>query len=153
LLIKFRHGEGTVVFTSFHHSRNQTPTVRKMLEYLALAPLNARNEARIHEMMRQSNFTLDNLRPLLLHAGEASQHSHAHAGGGLQVALGFEHVGAKIKLTLRAPNGNVIEHEGEGLYLIEVPDAERGVWQCTITPIELPGRSLPMIHAMGRMKS
>jgi hypothetical protein len=153
LLVKFRHGEGTVIFTSFHHSRNETPTVRKMLEYLALAPLNARNEARIHEMMRRSDFTPDDLRPLLLHAGKAMRQTYHHTGGGIQVALGFEHVGAKIKLTLRAPNGNTIEHEGEGLYLIEVPNAERGAWQCTITPIELPGRSLPMLNAIGRMKS
>jgi hypothetical protein len=153
LLVKFRHGEGTVIFTSFHHSRNETPTVRKMLEYLALAPLNARNEARIHEMMRLSNFTPDDLRPLLLHAGQAERHTHHHAGGGMQIALGFEHVGAKIKLTLRAPNGSLIEHEGHGLYLIEIPEAERGDWQCTITPIELPQRSLPMINAIGRMKS
>jgi hypothetical protein len=153
LLVKFRHGQGTVIFTSFHHSRNETPTVRKMLEYLAIAPLNARSEARLHALMRQSEFTPDDLRPLLLHTGEAAQNTYEHTGGGLQIALGFEHVGAKIKLTLRAPNGQIIEHEDQGVYLIEVPSAAAGSWQYTITPVELPQRSLPMINAIGRTRS
>jgi len=153
LLVKFRHGQGTVIFTSFHHSRNETPIVRKMLEYLAIAPLNARSEARIHALMRQSDFTPDDLRPLLLQAGEPAKSSYEHTGGGLQIALGFEHVGAKVKLTLHAPNGQTIEHEDQGLYLIEIPNAASGTWQYTIAPIALPQRTLPMINAIGRTKS
>ena len=62
-------------------------------------------------------------------------------------------IGAKIKLTLRAPNGQTIEHTDQGVYLIEVPSAAAGVWQYTITPVELPQRALPMINAIGRTKS
>ena len=152
LLVKFRHGQGTVIFTSFHHSRNETPIVRKMLEYLAIAPLNARNEARIHEMMRRSNFAANDLRPLLLQAGQPAKNTYEHPGGGLQIAIGFEHVGAKIKLTMRAPDGQTIEYEDQSLYLIEVPEAAAGAWHYTITPIDLPQRSLPMINAIGRTK-
>jgi len=75
-----------------------------------------------------------------------------HQGGGLQIALGFEHAGAKLKLTLRSPGGQTIEHVDHGLYLIEIPKAEAGLWRYTITPIELPYANFPMIVAVGAAK-
>ena len=75
-----------------------------------------------------------------------------HEGGGLQIALGFENQGAKLKLTLRSPSGPTVEYEDQGLYLIEVPKAEAGVWQYTVTPIELPHANFPILVAVGKAK-
>src|SRR5262249_43475696 len=47
LLVKFRIQKGTVFFTSFHHSKNDTQIVQKLLEFLVFASVNARSEARV----------------------------------------------------------------------------------------------------------
>ena len=152
LVVKFRFHQGTVIFTSFHHTQNESAAVRKMLEYLAFSTLTARSEARVQALMRSSDFGPDALRPILVRAGQTTEQTCDHPGGGLQIALGFEHEGAKLKLTLRAPDGQSIEHSEQGLFLVEVPNAARGVWQYSISPLELPHRTFPVIAAVGRTR-
>jgi hypothetical protein len=65
----------------------------------------------------------------------------------LQIALGFEHAGAKLKLTVRAPNGQVIEHQDESVYQIDIPAADPGAWRWTVTPIALPHDHFPVVVA------
>ena len=153
LMVKFRVKKGTVIFTSFHNSTNDSEMVRKALEYLVFSSLSARSEARVRELTQRSGFAAQEIRPFLLSANRATEATHEHQGGGLQIALGFEHVGAKLKLTLRSPSGQTIEHEDQGLYLVELPDAEKGVWRYTITPVELPHASFLIVVAVGTLKS
>ncbi len=153
LLVKFRAQRGTVIFTSFHHSKNDSEIVRKLLDYLVFASVNAKSEARLRELMERYDFAPQDLRPVVLNADQKAQATHQHAGGGLQIALGFHQQGAKLKLTLREPTGQVIEHEDEGIYLIEVPKAPPGVWQYTVTPVELPHANFPIVVAVGTLKS
>jgi hypothetical protein len=153
LLVKFRVQKGTVIFTSFHHSKNDSQIVQKLLEFLVFASVNARSEARVKELMQHSQFALDEMRPVLLSADNKFEATYHHTGGGLQIALGFENLGAKLKLTLRSPGGQIIEHEDQGLYLIELPKAESGAWRYTVTPIELPYANFPIVVAVGGVKS
>ena len=152
LLVKFRAKRGTVIFTSFHNSRNDSEIVRKVLEYLVFSSINARSEARVKELMQRSQFTPQDLRPLGLSAGKPADAVYKHTGGGLQIALGFENLGAKLKLSLRSPAGKTIEHEDQGLYLVEVPNAEPGEWSYRVTPVELPYDNFPIIVGVGRLK-
>jgi hypothetical protein len=153
LLVKFRAGKGTVIFTSFHHSKNDSAIVQKLLEYLVFSSVSARSEARVKELMLRSQFAAEDLRPAFVSADRKAEGTCRHEGGGLQVALGFENEGAKLKLTLRSPSGQTIEHEDQGLYLIEIPQAEAGVWRYTVTPIELPNANFPILIAVGKAKS
>jgi hypothetical protein len=153
LMVKFRVKRGTVIFTSFHNSRNDSEIVKKVLEFLVFSSVNARSEARLKELMQQSQFTPQDLHPVLVSADKPVQAIHHHKGGGLQIALGFENLGAKLKLTLHSPSGRQIEHEDQGLYLIEVPNAEPGAWRYTVTPIELPYPNFPIVVAVGLMKT
>jgi hypothetical protein len=84
---------------------------------------------------------------------DALEGKHEHAGGTLRIALGFEHAGAKLKLTLRSPAGRAIEHADQGLYLIEVPNAAPGAWSYAVTPLDLPHPNFPLIVAVGTAKS
>jgi hypothetical protein len=152
LMVKFRVKRGTVIFTSFHNSRNDSEIVKKVLEFLVFSSINARSEARLKELMQQSQFTPQDLHPLLVSAENPVQAIHKHKGGGLQIALGFENLGAKLKLTLHSPSGRTIEHEDQGLYLIEVPKAEPGPWRYTVTPLEVPYPNFPIVVAVGLMK-
>ncbi len=153
LLVKFRAGKGTVIFTSFHHSRNDNAIVQKLLEYLVFSSVSARSEARVKELMLRSQFAAEDLRPAFVSADRKAEGSCRHEGETLQIALGFENQGAKLKLTLRSPSGKIVEHEDQGLYLIEIPQAEAGVWQYTVTPSELPHANFPILIAVGKPKN
>lgn len=153
LLVKFRCQKGTVIFTSFHHTKNDSEVVKKMLDYLIFASVNARSEARVNDMMQRSRFAAKDLRPAVLTAGKPTNATHDHRGGDMQIALGFENLGARLKLTLRSPSGQVLSHEDQGLYVIEIPAAEPGLWRYTVTPIELPYRDFPIVVAVGTPKS
>src|SRR5207253_610917 len=50
LLVKFRVQKGTVIFTSFHHAKNDGAIVRKLLDYLIFTTVNARSETRVKEL-------------------------------------------------------------------------------------------------------
>jgi hypothetical protein len=152
LLVKFAFKRGQVIFTSFHHPKNDRDIVHKLVDYLVFASVNARSEARVRELMARYRFAPSDLRPLLLAPGRNMEGVFQHAGGDLQVALGLENEGAKLKLTLHAPTGQVIEHEDQGIYLIEVPAAPSGGWRFTITPVELPHGNFPILLAVGAMK-
>jgi hypothetical protein len=152
LLVKFRVGKGTVIFTSFHHSNNDNGIVQKLLEYLVFSSVSARSEARVKELMLRSQFAAEDLRPAFVSMDRKAEGICRHEGGTLQIALGFENLGAKLKLTLRSPAGKTVEHEDQGLYLIEVPQAEAGVWQYTVTPTELPHPNFPILVAVGKAK-
>lgn len=153
LLVKFRAGKGTVVFTSFHHSKNDGAIVQKLLEYLVFSSVAARSEARVKELMLRSQFAAEDLRPAFVSPGKNAEGTCRHQGGALQIALGFENQGAKLKLTLRSPSGKMVEHEDQGLYLIELPNAEAGVWHYTVTPIEVPNANFAILVAVGKPKS
>ena len=45
LLVKFRAGKGSVIFTSFHHSKNDSAIVQKLLEYLVFSSVSPQRGA------------------------------------------------------------------------------------------------------------
>lgn len=152
LLVKFPFQKGTVIFTSFHHVKNDSEIVRKLLEYLVFASVNARSENRVKEILKNSAIAAHDMRPALLR-DETIEGTFHHAGGCLQFALGFESLGAKVKVTLRSPRGQTIEHTNQSLFVIEVPNAEPGNWRYSVTPLELPYANFPILVAIGTSKS
>ncbi|MBI2804372.1 MAG: hypothetical protein HYX68_05230 [Planctomycetes bacterium] len=153
LLVKFRCEKGQVIFTSFHHTRNDAQVVRNVLDYLIFAAVNARSEARLNDLMKQCGFAAASVRLAHLSFGKTLQSTHRHAGGGLQMALGFEHAGAELKLTLRAPGGRTLFHQSKGLFLLEIPAAEAGEWSWTVTPTQLPHANFPVLIAIGSARA
>jgi hypothetical protein len=153
LLVKFRCKRGTVIFTSFHHTKNDSQIVTKLLDYLVFASVNARSENRVKDLMQRSRFAPQDIRAMAVTMGTPAEFTHEHKGDAMQVALGFEHAGATLKLTMRSPSGKRIEYEDDGLFLFELPEAEAGAWRCTITPTALPHPNFPIVVAIGTPKS
>lgn len=153
LLVKFPVENGSVIFTSFHHTPNDSAIVRKLLEYLVFTCVNARAETRVLELMHHCHFAPREIRPALLTVGKKVDGTHKHNGGGLQFALGFEPLGARLKLTLRSPAGQIIEHTDQNTYLIEISKANAGAWTYQIEAIDLPYANFPVLAAIGATKS
>ncbi len=148
LLVKFRHKKGSVIFTSFHNSKVESDMIRTLIEYLVFSTVNARSENRLRDMMKQSGYSPSDLRPGLLWPGRSVAGTYHHTRGTLRIALGFESVGAKVKIELQSPSGKKISHADEGLFVIEIPNAEPGAWSTTLTPVWLPFANFPVMTSL-----
>ncbi len=151
LLVKFRHGEGTVIFTSFHNEKQNSNTELKLLRYLVFTAVTAQAESRLTKTIISGG-----LSPHLLRRGAASaddpqvSHTYVHKKAGrLQFALAFENQGARLRLTLVAPDGREIKREGAAGFIVEVQDAPAGTWRYTVTAPILPFPNFPFTLTVG----
>jgi hypothetical protein len=153
LLAKFKFKKGIVIFTSFHNAVQNSDIEKKLLEYLVFSLVNANTEAKLRQIMLSANFTLQDLTTVSFSANkDTHKKTYAHQGGDFQIGIGFDSLGAKFKLSLKSPSGKTIEHEESGLYLIEVPAAEVGNWEATVTSVSLPYDNFPVKLGIGRGK-
>jgi hypothetical protein len=151
LLVKFRHQAGTVIFTSFHNASQNSALERKLLEFLVFSAVSARSEAKVTNLMLQAGFALQDLQNMKVSPGEPTQEqTYMHQGGGLQLAVGFDTLGGRLRLTLTAPDGRKITHDDAGTFLLEVPNAARGSWRYTVSPVAVPFRNFPFVLAVGK---
>jgi hypothetical protein len=126
---------------------------RKLLEYLVFSAVNARVESKLGQVILKTGFSKLDLRPHRLSARAATPaQTYAHKGAGLQVAVGFEALGAKLRVTLTGPDGRKVEHEDATSFLIEIPDAAEGNWRCAVTAVEVPFANFPFVLGIGRAK-
>ncbi|MCI0379752.1 MAG: hypothetical protein L0215_19280 [Gemmataceae bacterium] len=153
LLVKFRHGEGTVIFTSFHNSAQVSDLEKKLLNFLVFSAVTAKAESNVTKIMLEAGFDPQNLKTVQIAPGKSTPtQAHNHPGGGLQVAVGFENLGAKLKLMLIPPNGQKIEEEQVGTFLLEIANAPAGNWQYSVTAVEAPFQNFPIVLAVGKAK-
>lgn len=65
-------------------------------------------------------------------------------GGRLKFALGFANRGARLRLTIKGPDGRtVVEKEGAETFFHEIVNAPIGEWTCTVTALEVPYANFP----------
>ena len=153
LLVKFRYQAGSVIYTSFHTSANLSEQEKKLLQYLVFAAVNAKSATQVALIMAEAGFAPQNLRNYQVSVQQpVPVQKTDHPGGGLQIAVGFENLGAKLRLTLTAPDGQKIEHDENGMFLVEIPSAPRGTWQYTVTAETVPFQNFPIILAVGKTK-
>ncbi|HUY90390.1 MAG TPA: hypothetical protein VMV10_16760 [Pirellulales bacterium] len=151
-LVKFPYRDGTVIFTSFHNEKQNSETELKLLRYLVFSAVTAEVESRVQRTMVRGGFSPAKQNLFSASAGAASATTvyHADQAGHLQFALGFQNLGARLKLTVKGPGGKTLEQEGDSTFTIDVPDAEAGDWQYTVTAIKLPNENFPFTVTVGR---
>jgi hypothetical protein len=151
LLVRFPFGKGTVIFTSFHNSAQNTDTELKLLRYLVFSAVTAEVERRVETLMAKGEFSP---RPSTRLATNPENprvtQTYKHTKDGpLQFALGFANQGAKLRLTLVSPDGKKVEREGQSTFLIEIANAPAGDWQYTVTALEVPFPNFPFTLTVG----
>jgi hypothetical protein len=152
LLVAFPHGEGTVVFTSFHNEAQNTEMELELLRYLVFTTVTAREQRRIKRTMVRGGFSPAE-RSLLSasSAGEPVRMTYdCRRRGPLQFVLGFEDRGAELRLTVLPPDGHKIQKSGTKTFSINIDDASPGTWQYTITPVIIPYDHFPYTLTIGR---
>lgn len=151
-LVKFPYRDGTVIFTSFHNEKQNSVTELKLLRYLVFSAVTAEVESRVQRTMVRGGFSpaKQNLFSASAGARSATTVYHADEAGHLQFALGFQNLGARLKLSVKSPSGKAFEQEGDSTFTVDVPDAEAGDWQYTVTALKLPNENFPFTVTVGR---
>ncbi|HEV3006597.1 MAG TPA: hypothetical protein VGX78_19155, partial [Pirellulales bacterium] len=150
-LVKFPYKDGTVIFTSFHNEKQNNASELKLLRYLVFSAVTADVETKVRKSMVQGGFSpaKNNLFSASPGAAEASSVFHATKTGNLQFVLGFENLGARLKLTVVGPDGTPHEKEGTSTFTIDVPNAVAGDWKYTVTALHLPNENFPFTVTVG----
>lgn len=146
LLVKFTHGKGTVIFTSFHNEEQQHEVATKLLRYLVFRAVTARAEAELASKIMQSGF--EPTRSSLVSASkdnpEVRKTYRSTKAGRLLFGLAFNaEPGMTMKLRVVGPDGKVAEHSAASSFTIEIPNAPVGEWQYTVTAHNLPNPNFP----------
>jgi len=151
LLVTFPHGEGTVVFTSFHNEAQNTQMEEELLRHLVFTSVTAREEGKIQKTIVRRGFSPTERN--LLSASSASRPFHqtyeCQKRGPLKFVLGFEARGARLRLAVAGPGGLQAEKTGTETFTIDVDDAPAGTWQYTITPVKIPYENFPFTLTIG----
>jgi hypothetical protein len=151
LLVKFPHQEGTVIFTSFHNSTQNTDTVIKVLEYLVFTAVTAKVQSTVNKTMESNGF-FPKQGNLFSHSAGNPKITRSYANkkvGPLQFALGLQAQGAKMKFSIVAPGGGKYEKVISATVTVEVPAAPVGEWLYSVEAIEVPYANFPFTVTVG----
>ncbi|MFO0866135.1 MAG: hypothetical protein U0744_16055 [Gemmataceae bacterium] len=154
LLVKFPYEKGTVIFTSFHNSTQALNGLeKKLLDYLVFSTLTAKTDNRVTDVMEGVGFELQSRQAAQLSTGgDSPTYEVEHQGGALQLAVGFENAGAKMRITVTPPSGQKIVQEETTTFLLEIPNAPRGAWRYSLTSVESPFPNFPVVLGVAKGK-
>jgi len=151
LLVQFPYEEGTVIFTSFHNEKQNTQAERELLEYLVFASVTAREASKVNQTLIHGGFSPAERNLLSASSGgePLTQQYECRGCGALQFVLGFQGHGARLRLTVIGPDGSRHEKSADHTFRIEIPNAAKGTWQYSVTPLEVPYAKFPFTLTIG----
>ncbi len=152
LLVRFSHGQGTVIFTSFHNEKQNSEQEKKLLQFLVFSVVTAATDAVAERQMAKGGFsrTKKNLFSASADAEVAEQTYENAEPADLQFILAFADQGALLELEVTAPDGIVRRERGGATLTIEIPNAAAGRWRYAIRAIKVPSEHFPFTISVGR---
>jgi hypothetical protein len=154
LLVKFRQGKGTVIFTSFHNEAQNSQQELQLLRYLVFSAVTAKEEALAQETMLSGGFSPVKQGQVNHAAGNDSitkKYVSEH-GGRLRFSLNFGGSGATLRLTLVPPGGGTTyEKETDETLLVEATGAPPGEWLYTVTAVKVPYQNFAYSVSIGKV--
>jgi hypothetical protein len=154
LLVKFPHGEGSVIFTSFHNEKQTSEKEKQLLKYLVFSAVTAGVDAEASRSMAKGGFsqTKKNLFSASTEADSVSQSYDNKAVSDLQFVLAFPEQGATLELAVTGPDGKTIRKRGTSTITIDVPNAPVGSWTYSITAVKVPSENFPFTITVGKKR-
>jgi hypothetical protein len=145
LLVKFKFGEGTVIFTSFHNEKQNSEIEQKLLKYLVFSAVTAQIENQINRSLIQGGFKAQkqNLLSASRDQPTVTYQYRSTKAGKIRFDLGFEDRGAELKLTITTPEKKTIERQGTSSFAVELPSAGPAEWRYTVTAVRRPFDEFP----------
>ena len=156
LLVSFKHGKGSVIFTSFHNEKQVSEKERALLKYLVLKPIIAQAAESSQQILKSQNFTLS--KESLFSTGSGGD-GHwfkypANAGAELTFVLSWNDPGAdkaRLKLQVKTPAGQMLEADGETPPVrVAVPRVDQaGDYEYNVVPVHVPFSNFPYVVTVG----
>ncbi|MGE3818842.1 MAG: hypothetical protein AB7I30_05360 [Isosphaeraceae bacterium] len=151
LLVKVPFGQGTIIFTAFHNEKINSEVETKLLEFLVFDSVLAKESAKLRKVIVSGGFSPQ--RTDILNASSGAQAEtltyQNTRRGKLVFALSFNNEGAKLRMTVKGPQGKSHVKEGGTSFTVEVPDAEPGEWTYTVTALSVPYAKFPYSVIVG----
>ena len=152
LLVKFPHGNGNVIFTSFHNEKQTSEKEKQLLKYLVFSAVTAGVDAEADRSMAKGGFspTKKNLFSASSEADSVSQAYENKAVADLQFVLAFPEQGATLELAVTSPDGTISRKRGTSTITIDVPNALVGSWKYSIIAVKVPSENFPFTITVGK---
>jgi hypothetical protein len=154
LLVRFPHGQGSVIFTSFHNEKQTSDKEKELLKVLVFSTVTAAVDAEAERTLARGGFsrTKKDLFSTSRAAVPIQQVYENTAVGDLQFVLAFAEQGAELELEVEGPDGVVRRERGQKTVTIEVPAAAAGSWRYEIRPLTVPSDNFPFTISVGRKR-
>ena len=146
LLVRFPHGKGPVIFTSFHNETQNSKTEIELLKYLVFSAVTASAKSESRRTMVSSGFKRgkSNLIGLSPAKNVQAWTYQCRRKSQLQFNLFSSPDGARLQMTVTGPGNIHIQKEGTTSLEIVVPSAAVGTWKYTVKALEIPVDNLAL---------
>jgi len=154
LLVRFPHGQGSVIFTSFHNEKQTSDKEKELLKFLVFSTVTAAVDAEAERTLARGGFsrTKKDLFSTSRSAAPVGQSYENTSVGDLQFVLAFADQGAELELEVEGPDGVVRRERGRKTLTIDVPAAATGSWRYEIRPLSVPSDNFPFTISVGRKR-
>jgi hypothetical protein len=151
LLVKFREGQGTVIFTSFHNEAQNSEQEEALLRYLVFTAVTAKEVSNADDTMLKGGFSPVKKNQINHMAGNASitRNYNHKASTPLRFALIFSGKEVRLRLTLVAPGGQKYTKEVDSTLIVETSGAAPGEWSYTVEAVKVPYENFPFSVSIG----
>ncbi len=151
LLVRVPFGQGAIIFTSFHNEKVNSELETKLLQFLVFTAVTAKETQKSRSTMLTGGFVprSESLLDASPSNPKVTQTYEHNKRGKLRFALSFNNQGARLKLSVKGPNGVALDKEGTSTFSIDVDNAETGRWSYTITALKLPHEHFPYSLTIG----
>jgi hypothetical protein len=152
LLVKFKEGKGTIIFTSFHNEAQNSEQELRLLRYLVFSAVTAQEEALTLETMLAGGFSPIRKGQVNHSSGTDSitKKYLSETGDPLRFALTLAGNGAVFRLTLVAPGGKPYEIKVDRSVVIEATGAPAGEWLYSVTAVKVPYANFAYSVSIGK---
>lgn len=155
LLVSFQHGEGKVVFTSFHNHPQTDQLQKNLLEYLVLIPEAGQIQSALEEFLKKFFPFISTGDPNINLLNQGEEHSYTFAApGGKDLLFAVNWGGSELKLSVFDPDGTLhqVKQSDDPPISILVEDAAAGKWRYTVTAIDVPQDNYLYLALAGQTK-
>lgn len=154
LLVRFPHGQGSVIFTSFHNEKQTSDKEKELLKFLVFSTVTAAADAEAERTLARGGFsrTKKDLFSTSRSAVPIRQTYENAEVGDLQFVLAFSEQGAELELSVEGPGGVIHRERGRKTLTIDVPAAAAGSWRYEIRPLSVPSDNFPFTISVGRKR-
>lgn len=156
LLVKFPHGKGTVIYTSFHNAKVGGDTAKKLLRYLVFSSVLADAEARVAAVLARDKFESATTEQFAAteNGWSETRTFDMKKPGTFRVAVGFHPNSAELEAVLTSPEGDdvTLSRDGTDTFVFDVVGAPAGEWKVKLTAKKVPHANFPIHFAIAKPK-